>query len=360
MKIKQLFTLVIAAGISATSVAETAYNVPIINNASLIYNVSGATQTDITVTASETFNVDRKVIFTLTQITTSVSPANLGTQQTVEYTLTNTSNAPIRFAPKATDLVAGEKAYSDTVTDNTAGTKITTHDVYYERSTLPDGFGSGTAETIITSSFVELLQDETVSLYVVSTPKVGEDLDIFVHNLKITAQEHKDTLVPGAVIGAEITASNEGWIKNKIQTVLDTDAGGSIRTDNGAIQVASATLGMDKGAVIISDPFSETNPIAIPGAIVKYTITVTNSGSIEATDVAIVDTLPQEFDLGQDITDGVSVFTINTTVTPIGTDPITEIVVVGNKVTFPTNLTVPAKDAGGNGELIVTLTATLK
>lgn len=366
MKIKQLFTLALAAGISATSMAGTTYNLEIKNNASLTYSVEGTTQTDIEVLASESFRVDRKVIFTLTQVNNTITPSNIGSEQVIEYTLINTSNAPIRFFPEVTDLTGGESAYAGAATDNTAGTKVTNYQVHYED--VGDGFGSGTSETNITSNlgYVELEQDEQITLYVVTTPTIGENLDIFVHNLKISAQNHTDTVndIPTATAGTLITASSGEWKKELVQTVLDTDAGGAIRSDNGAIQVGSATLKMDKSVKVLTDPFGNSfpNAKAIPGAVVEYTLTVTNSGLVEAKDVIISDDVPANgFDLSDSYVELFSVTdnagTTNPTVgsgVTVGTATATE-----TPVTFAA-VTVPANDGTNDGQVVVTLTATLK
>jgi uncharacterized repeat protein (TIGR01451 family) len=57
--------------------------------------------------------------------------------------------------------------------------------------------------------------------------------------------------------------------------------------------IASATLSVAKTSTVISDPFNNTtNPKAIPGAIVQYAITVSNTGASAASGVAINDPLP--------------------------------------------------------------------
>ena len=302
MKIKYLATLALAVGFSATSVAETAYNVPINNTATLNYQVNSAPQTAIE--AKNTFKVDRKVVFNLTQTPSAVTTGIIGSEFVIEYTLTNTSNAPIRFAPVATDLDTGAIAYSTgtPATDNTdtATTEVTTHKVWADLLASPVGF-DGT-DTNITDGlgYVELDQDASITLYVVTTPAVGDNNDIFVHELTVTAQEHTDTPtnIPSAVVGAVITTSAGAWVDTLVQTVMDASAGGATRTDNGAIQVTSAVLGITKTAAVVWDPINFlVDPKAIPGAVIEYTITVTNTGSIQATAVAITDTLPTELDL---------------------------------------------------------------
>jgi len=55
-------------------------------------------------------------------------------------------------------------------------------------------------------------------------------------------------------------------------------------------------LSVSKSSAVISDPFNgTTNPLAIPGAVVEYTITISNAASTAtATSVAITDSLNAE------------------------------------------------------------------
>ncbi|MEE4298009.1 MAG: hypothetical protein V2J24_01090 [Pseudomonadales bacterium] len=103
--------------------------------------------------------------------------------------------------------------------------------------------------------------------------------------------------------------------------------------DRDQIQVATALLSVTKTSRVIYDPInglrfdvasttldgrevpvistsdSGSNPKAIPGAIVEYTITVANTGTATATDVTIVDDVPDDVSNGNDET--VSGFTAN-------------------------------------------------
>jgi uncharacterized repeat protein (TIGR01451 family) len=57
--------------------------------------------------------------------------------------------------------------------------------------------------------------------------------------------------------------------------------------------VASASLSVNKTSVVVEDPINGTSsPKAIPGATVRYTVTVQNSGSSDATSVVLVDATP--------------------------------------------------------------------
>jgi uncharacterized repeat protein (TIGR01451 family) len=60
-----------------------------------------------------------------------------------------------------------------------------------------------------------------------------------------------------------------------------------------AFRVAFANLTVTKTAVVTSDPVNgASNPKAIPGATVHYTITVTNIGTTAATSVDLSDAIP--------------------------------------------------------------------
>ncbi|MFN3451001.1 MAG: DUF11 domain-containing protein, partial [Sphingorhabdus sp.] len=53
-----------------------------------------------------------------------------------------------------------------------------------------------------------------------------------------------------------------------------------------------ANLSVTKISTVISDGVSASNPKALPGAIVRYCILVSNAGSATATNIAVVDAIP--------------------------------------------------------------------
>lgn len=53
-----------------------------------------------------------------------------------------------------------------------------------------------------------------------------------------------------------------------------------------------ANLAISKISTVLSDGVSASNPKAIPGAIVRYCILVSNMGSAEATDISVTDSIP--------------------------------------------------------------------
>ncbi len=367
MKIKQLFTLALAAGISATSVAATEYGEFITNTGSLTYGVASDPTAAITAVSDPVvFTVDRKVIFTL-DAPDSISPAdNISNQQHVTYTLLNSSNAKIRFVLSALDLDSGETAYlnaaevTDDTNTNTAPIVSTDYTIWNEVSGA--GFNSGTDENI-TSKFVELDAGATTTIYVVTTPTKGLDQSIFVHSLTATAKEPANSKISGNTGGETILVSTDAdlWVKDTIQTVVNGVVGeGLNREDRAAIQINSANLTMEKTFTVISDPYNSTNPKAIPGAVVEYTLTVINAGLVEATNVVIADTLPTEgFSLNDSFEELFTKKVGAAAATPLQNKTDANVDVTNNVVTFPP-LTVPAKVLNGaDGETVVTIRATI-
>jgi hypothetical protein len=93
-------------------------------------------------------------------------------------------------------------------------------------------------------------------------------------------------------------------------TKLPTTPGGNVTPAMGDVVsciitntkvAANASLTIVKSSTIVSDPInSSTNPKAIPGAIVAYTLTVANTGpsAVDKNSVLIIDTLPAQLSVG--------------------------------------------------------------
>jgi uncharacterized repeat protein (TIGR01451 family) len=80
------------------------------------------------------------------------------------------------------------------------------------------------------------------------------------------------------------------WADNPGTADVATDGKHS---DAATYTVASAALSVTKTRAVESDPINLTaDPKAIPGATVRYTITVVNSGAQDATTVVLVDATP--------------------------------------------------------------------
>lgn len=296
MKIKSLVSAALVSAASISAHAETAFNELINNTATLDYTVAGQTQTQVP--ASVSFVVDRKIIFNVSTPTPgSLSKANVGTSQVITYTLSNLSNAPIGMTLALTDLDSGENAYTglaDDTTDGISGTDDIEYVIY-----LDDGSGTyeaGTDTTAINAGDIQTFAQQgvtggdpdTIQVHVVITPKQGKDNDVFAHELAVTAVETNGSALPNDNAAT--------WTPATAQTVLASDT--ATVSDRGAVSVASADLAVTKSVVVISNPAGFSGPAkAIPGATVRYTITIVNSGSLDAANVVVKDAIPTQFDL---------------------------------------------------------------
>ena len=93
-------------------------------------------------------------------------------------------------------------------------------------------------------------------------------------------------------------------------TALPTVPGGTVVPQLGDVisciirntrRGANATLGITKTSTILSDPVNNTiNPLSIPGAIVRYSIGVSNSGTltVDNNSVLIIDRVPSQVEVG--------------------------------------------------------------
>jgi len=292
----------IAAAITAISMlisipamsAGTAAGTTVSNSATISYSVGGTAQPDIT-SAAETFLVDRKI--NLTVATTDVSAVGVtpGTNGNVlTFTVTNNGNGTQDFALSATAVLsAAAAAFGGN--DNVDATSVS---VVIE-SGATGGYQSGED----TGTFIdELAADGTQTVYIVGNFDTSfVNNDIASYHLLAEARLHGAATTLGAVLTETAGADDTGTEDIVFSDIQGSDAANDAsrdaqHSDQSDFKIVSAVLSLDKVSVVISDPSNgTTNPKAIPGAVIEYTITVSNAaGAATATGIAVQDSLNTE------------------------------------------------------------------
>lgn len=257
-----------------------------------------------------TFVVDAKINLLVTGGTvTSVVPGQ--NQVGTPFVLANTGNATMAYNLTATNVVAnGTVVGAATDTFNpTAGTTI------YQENPAAVGAIAGVldpTDTLVTS-IASLAPGATVNLLVVTNIPLAAPLalvngDAAVVTLTAAAvypavalMQPGEVAPTGAVPGA--APVNTGAATAGVDVVLADlatvapaavdAAANAIYAANGAFKVVSAVINVAKTSAILCDPFngSGANAKSIPGSVVQYAITVTNTGASAANLTTMTDTL---------------------------------------------------------------------
>ena len=264
------FALVALSASPALAVGTNAGD-SITNNVSVSFQVGGVTQT--AVTDSDTFTVDRKVNFTVTEVggaTTSVSPGQ--TAQVTTFQVTNLTNDTIDIGlavtqPGTDDFdVSNVKIYRD------------------------DGNGIFDAGDTEITYLDQILEDQTVTVFVVG--------DI-PNDTVVATGDVAQVVLTGTAYAGTASGSQGALLTNSatntagVDTVLADTGNDGVEADTDSYTVSAAALSVVKTSRLISDPVNgASNPKAIPGAVVEYCIAVSNaSGSATATGVTVTDTM---------------------------------------------------------------------
>lgn len=235
---------------------------PIANTVALSYSVGGVSQTGINSTTS--FTVGNKVNLAVTRTDASyvsVPPGSIN--QALTFLVTNTGNANQRYVISYTEQVGGLDPFGGTDNFN---------------ATTP-GIGAVTVANVTTDIIVP---GGTYSATVVSNiPVARVNGDIALYGL--LAKTYK-------VNGTTIEDGNAGSITSSYGTcsadIVLADAAGTddlsgardgMDSIRGAYKVSSSVLSFSKTATTIWDPVNyNLLPKAIPGALIRYVITVAN------------------------------------------------------------------------------------
>jgi uncharacterized repeat protein (TIGR01451 family) len=284
--------------------AGTTQGTSIVNNITVDYQVGGQGQTQITnvnqPSSSNTFLVDRKILFTInekaTTGTTSVSPGQTGRITT--FLLTNSSNDTLDFTVTPANITGGTAAHGGTDAFNIINPLI-----------CLDGVGAaadGACDVAATASITvnDLLADTNATILILGEIPATA-LNGQVANVSATATALNST-------GTAITAATDATVNSA--TTVETVFADAAKTGNGGTSAArdgidvatddytvgAAALTVFKTSRVVFDNLitagasaDPTNPKSVPGATVEYCISVANAvGSATATNLNIRDVIP--------------------------------------------------------------------
>jgi uncharacterized repeat protein (TIGR01451 family) len=315
--------------IQSANAAGTVSNTSITNRATVNYSVGGVAQTAIqssptgnsTATGSDTsFRVDNKIIHIVTEVSgnpTSTGTAPGATNLVTTFTVTNQGNTAQGYLLTATNRPTGTASpFASGTADN--------QDVNNLRVFVESGTTAGYDPTDVATNIANLAPDATVTVYVLADIPSTAVNNQFA-NVQLAAQAATANTTTAAVQTAGVDNPNAVDIVFADSGAVARDG---IAEAQDQYQIQSASLTVTKTSSVFSDPFNNTtNPKAIPGAIVQYTITVANSGSTSATGVTVSDPIPTNTDyVANTITvNGSSVpdtgRTVGTPVTSLNVDP---------------------------------------
>lgn len=286
------------AGQSAFSLStETASGTSINNTVTVNYDVGGVAQTPET--ASRAFVVDNKVNLVVAATAASVQTVPNATNAVLTFTVTNTGNTIQGYSldvetgtPDNFDMNA-VRIYVETGT--TPGFDLATDTLY----TTGSGVNAGNLNPFVAGP-------DTMTVYIVAnTPPNGGGTapangQTAAYNLRATTLDNGTTTVTVANTGAADTF-------NAVDVVFADDNGGTAgpftgdAVNNGkdsaqaVYTIATSQLSVTKTSSVVSDPVSgATNPKAIPGATMRYTIAINNAAAATApaANVVMSDAVP--------------------------------------------------------------------
>jgi uncharacterized repeat protein (TIGR01451 family) len=252
------------------------------------------------------FKVDTKLLITVVANDTADVTVNPGTSGVLTFTVSNQGNAPQGVSFTTIQEISG------TATTWTGSTFTGPSDfaltapsvaVFVENGTT---VGYQVAQDTATN-IPTLASGSSATVYIVSAiPSTQLDGDIAVEAL--VAQETVNN-APGTAITSD--NSTAAWDPTTSQLIFadaastEGDTGTDANHDGKSsardvYMVQSAKLTITKTQVVLGDPTGDATPHAIPGAVIKYTVTVANAvGATQpASAIALADALPANTNWG--------------------------------------------------------------
>jgi len=272
------------------------------NTFTLDYRVGGVDQPQIDSSATPTlFTVDRLVDLTVASNgDNNTTPG--ATDQELVFSVSNEGNDTHAY-----DLsIVEESAAPDTIDtdDAVSGTPVLVYYIDDGNGSFEPGAADGAAIPYVPATPPQLGPDEV--LWVVVTqdvPVSATDSDQAAISLVADTLETDGTPVTADTGGNTLTGAAENVLADGAGTASVNDvANDGAHSATGAYIISSAdingvkvvTIHSEDGSTCATFPGTVTGGYGIPGACVEYVISVENSGSAPATDIAVNDVLPDE------------------------------------------------------------------
>lgn len=295
LKILSALSLILLMAAPAAWAVGTQSGTNINNRATIDYDVGGVDQEDIESSpagnstsgvgagADTTFVVDNRVDLTVvSQGNTTVSTSQLNAA--LEFLLTNVGNTT--------------QGYLLEVVNGTTNIPMANVEIWIEDGTTA-GF-QDTEDTLYTGGTNAGDLDpnggtDQMTVYIVAdAPASATNGDTDTYWLRATTTDVGTTTVTTNTAGADNPAAVDNVLAD-----ADADAGtvddqyDGRHADSGDFTVAASALTVTKTHAVISDPVNgTTNPKAIPGAVIEYTVNITNAaGAAIAETVTVSDDL---------------------------------------------------------------------
>ena len=281
-------SIVLVALSASPALAEgTDAGTPITNSVSVSFQVNGITQ--VVQEDTDEFVVDRKVNLTVVETggtATLVTPGSIN--QVTTFSVTNLSNDVVDLALSIAQQAGGAGAHSGTDNFNTGAVK------FYIDTDGVSGYSVGDTEVTYLDG---VGTDDSVTVYAVTSVAVAR-VNGDIATVVLTATAHNGSTAGS--LGALLTTSATNAV-GAVDTVLADGVGATDAQYDGKFsakddyRVQAAALSVLKSSYIVSDGVSGAGvtPKAIPGAVVRYCIAVTNgAGAQTATNISVSDVLP--------------------------------------------------------------------
>lgn len=255
----------------------------ITNSVSVNYTIGGVPGSAIV--SSATFTVGMRVNGTVTrQNAAFVDVAGGATGAYLTFLVTNTTNTSLDFG--LVSQTASTNPFTGTASDFAAPPALTA----YVDSNGNSVYDSG----VDTATFSAISSDASVTVFLVGNIPAGE-LNGAIQAYSLTAVARG----AGTGGGAATNLAEGAGTYNSVDVVFGDAGNGTVTgdaardariSDRSAFRITALTV--NKTAAVYWDPFNLfATPRAIPGAILTYTVTISNPGAANATSVSISDAL---------------------------------------------------------------------
>ena len=253
--------------------AGTASGIDISNQATLNYTISGVNQTNIN-SNTVTFTIDALVDLTVTGTGNQNVTPN-GVFQ-LEFTLTNTGN----------------ETYDFTLASEAGIEEFSVSGLTIHVDSNNNGTWDGSSTDLPSTSIDNLVADASTKVWLVGTiPATATDNQSATYHLMASALLADGNSIPAET--ADVSTTKQYVYADASGPHSNDNARDTQHSSSLSVMTQTANLTIVKSSLVLWDPVNlSTSPVYTPGAIIEYTIQITNgSGSETASAIVVTDVL---------------------------------------------------------------------